>query len=39
MASRDRKYCPHCDEQVALSTFKYHKRLYFNKVKCVALSK
>lgn len=28
----DRKYCPHCEESVSMKTFKYHRRLYFNKV-------
>ena len=31
-ASRNRVFCPHCDECVASSTYKYHRRLYFNKV-------
>lgn len=32
LAGTKRKHCPHCDEYVALSTFKYHKRLYFDEV-------
>ena len=32
LTSRDREYCPHCDEDVALATFQRHKALYFNQV-------
>lgn len=28
----DRKFCPHCREEVSLKTFKFHKRLYFDQV-------
>lgn len=27
-----RKFCPHCAEVVSARTFKYHKRLFYNKV-------
>ena len=32
LAGSKRKHCPHCEEEVALSTFKYHKRVYYNGV-------
>ena len=25
-----RQFCPHCNENLSLKTFKSHKRLYFN---------
>ena len=31
---RARKYCHHCDQSVYLKTYKYRRRLYFDKV-CV----
>ena len=30
--STTRKFCPHCDEIVAVKTYKAHKRLYFGEV-------
>lgn len=27
-----RKYCPHCEEVVSVKTYKYHRRLFYNKV-------
>ena len=29
---RKRRFCPHCKEEVATKTFKFHKRLYYDKV-------
>ena len=29
---RNRRFCPHCKEELSLKTYKFHKRLYFDKV-------
>ena len=29
---RNRRFCPHCKEEVSTKTFKFHKRLYYDKV-------
>ena len=28
----DRKFCPHCGEQVSMKTYQFHKRLFFDQV-------
>ena len=29
---RDRRFCPHCKEELSLKTYKFHRRLYFEQV-------
>ena len=28
----NKRFCPHCEENLMLKTYKLHKRLYYNKV-------
>ena len=43
ISQRKRRFCPHCREEVAIKTFKFHKRLHYDKVSgvpfCVLLMK
>ena len=32
LPERNRKFCPHCNRDVSTKTFKFHKRLYYDKV-------
>ena len=34
----DRRFCPHCREELSVRTFKFHKRLYYDKVRRLAMS-
>ena len=30
---RNRKLCPHCKQELSLKTYKFHRRLYFDRVR------